>query len=261
MSTDEFRTDNGDEATDAVDELDRILTLIDNRCNDGTSRIKRENLKTVDSDGNEKLLIRYIEFDGDGNVSKETYCTENQLETLIEKTPLPVKSLTKDNTSAKRVSITAKAKRESVKIAPKNGKTVTTENKADGSLSSSRKEKADVFFKHFVCIIVPIATILTVMIIGQNYIKSRSDEKIRLLSIETVPINDEETTVKLCININTANSTELTFLPGIGEAKAKKIIEYREKNGRFESTEEILNVSGIGESTFENIKPYITVND
>ena len=140
MSTDEFRTDNGDEATDAVDELDRILTLIDNRCN-GTSRIKRENLKTVDSDGNEKLLIRYIEFDGDGNVSKETYCTENQLETLIEKTPLPVKSLTKDNTSAKRASITAKAKRDSVKIVPKNGKTVTTENKADGSLSSSRKEK------------------------------------------------------------------------------------------------------------------------
>ena len=106
---------------------------------------------------------------------------------------------------------------------------------------------------------MPITLILTVMLAGQNYIKTHSDERIRLLSIETIPLDDEETTQKTVININTANSAELTYLPGIGEAKAKKIIEYREKNGEFDSIEELLNVNGIGESTFENIKPYVTV--
>lgn len=61
------------------------------------------------------------------------------------------------------------------------------------------------------------------------------------------------------ININTATSEELQALPGIGEAKAAAIISYREDNGSFSSIEDITNVSGIGESTFENIKDYITV--
>ena len=47
-------------------------------------------------------------------------------------------------------------------------------------------------------------------------------------------------------------------IPNIGESKADKIIEYRNKN-KFEKIEDILNVSGIGESIFEKIKTYITV--
>ncbi|HHY77955.1 MAG TPA: competence protein ComE [Clostridiales bacterium] len=61
------------------------------------------------------------------------------------------------------------------------------------------------------------------------------------------------------ININTAGIAELDSLPGIGEAYAKRIIEYREKNGLFKSIEEIKNVSGIGEKRFEAIKDLITV--
>jgi len=61
------------------------------------------------------------------------------------------------------------------------------------------------------------------------------------------------------ININTANATELEELPGVGEAIAKKIIEYREYNGNFSSIEEIKNVSGIGDSKFEKMKDYICV--
>lgn len=60
------------------------------------------------------------------------------------------------------------------------------------------------------------------------------------------------------ININTASIDELTTLTGIGESRAKDIIKYREDNGPFKSIEDIKNVSGIGDSTFDNIKENIT---
>ena len=47
-------------------------------------------------------------------------------------------------------------------------------------------------------------------------------------------------------------------LSGVGESKAKAIIEYRNKNGNFKSIEELLNVSGIGEKLYEEIKVFIT---
>ena len=61
------------------------------------------------------------------------------------------------------------------------------------------------------------------------------------------------------ININTATVEELDTLPGIGEAKARAIIEYRENESPFLKPEDIMNVSGIGEKTYENIKDYIVV--
>ena len=59
------------------------------------------------------------------------------------------------------------------------------------------------------------------------------------------------------ISINTATKEELQTLPGIGESKADAIIEYR-KNKKFETIEEIKEVSGIGDALFEKIKDYIT---
>ena len=61
------------------------------------------------------------------------------------------------------------------------------------------------------------------------------------------------------ININTCTKEDIMTVNGIGEAKAKAIIEYREKNGKFSSVEDIKNVSGIGDALFEKIKAYITV--
>lgn len=61
------------------------------------------------------------------------------------------------------------------------------------------------------------------------------------------------------VNINTATQTELETLPGIGPSLALKIINYRNENGKFSSIEEIKNVSGIGESKFEDLKNYITI--
>lgn len=62
------------------------------------------------------------------------------------------------------------------------------------------------------------------------------------------------------VNINTASIAELTTLNGIGEKKAQAILTYREEQGLFTTLEEIKNIPGIGEKTFENLKPYITIN-
>ena len=61
------------------------------------------------------------------------------------------------------------------------------------------------------------------------------------------------------VNINSANEEELLSITGIGESKAKNIIDYRNKNGKFNTKEDIMNVSGIGESLYNKIKDYITV--
>ena len=61
------------------------------------------------------------------------------------------------------------------------------------------------------------------------------------------------------ININNAEQSELTELSGIGSARAADIIAYRTEHGRFQSIEEIMNVSGIKESTFQKIKDQIVV--
>ena len=63
------------------------------------------------------------------------------------------------------------------------------------------------------------------------------------------------------ININTAETEELVLLPSIGEGRAEDIIEYREDNGNFDRIEDIMQVSGIGEKTFEEIKEQITVGE
>ena len=61
------------------------------------------------------------------------------------------------------------------------------------------------------------------------------------------------------LNINTASKEELMTLQGIGESKAADIISYRESNGRFNSTDELMNIPGIKEGVFSKISDNITV--
>jgi competence protein ComEA len=61
------------------------------------------------------------------------------------------------------------------------------------------------------------------------------------------------------ININTAGIDQLMSLPGIGKAYAERIVEYRSKNGPFKRVEDLLNVRGVGEKTFQRIKDRLTL--
>ena len=63
------------------------------------------------------------------------------------------------------------------------------------------------------------------------------------------------------IDINRAEAWLLEALPGIGEVTAQAIIDYRHENGRFSHTNKLLKVNGIGATTYEKIKPMITVAD
>ncbi len=74
--------------------------------------------------------------------------------------------------------------------------------------------------------------------------------------LETTETDFEEDTL---ININTATLEELMTLPGIGESKARLIMEYRETCGNFNAKEELKNIKGIGESVYAQLEAYITV--
>ncbi len=63
------------------------------------------------------------------------------------------------------------------------------------------------------------------------------------------------------VNINTATQAELETLPGIGPAKARAIVEYRDANGKFVSVDGLSDVDGVGQGTMKQLRNSITVND
>ena len=82
-------------------------------------------------------------------------------------------------------------------------------------------------------------------------------------SFELIKGNNPPITVSpelLKININTASEKEIASLNGIGTKTAKKITDYRNTHGLFSDITDLMNVSGIGEKTFNSIKDHITVN-
>ena len=89
---------------------------------------------------------------------------------------------------------------------------------------------------------------------GQKvYIPSEGENAEGILSKDSGDVQS------VMININTASEAELMTLPGIGQSRAKDIINYRVKNGLFESIDDIMKVSGIKEAAFEKIKDLIKV--
>jgi competence protein ComEA len=60
------------------------------------------------------------------------------------------------------------------------------------------------------------------------------------------------------VNINTATAHQLQMLPGIGEARAKAVIELRKQSGGFKSVDDLLAVKGIGETALKRLRPYVS---
>lgn len=72
-------------------------------------------------------------------------------------------------------------------------------------------------------------------------------------------ISEEGHEASSLVNLNTADETELQSINGIGPSKARAVVKYREEHGPFTDISEIMNVSGIGSSTFDKIKDSITI--
>jgi competence protein ComEA len=94
------------------------------------------------------------------------------------------------------------------------------------------------------------------------YIPNKDEENVEYLITENGDGIIEETEIvssESKININTASLEKLTELPGVGEALAQRIIDYRTANGKFTSIEELKNVSGIGDKKFENLRDSVSI--
>lgn len=93
---------------------------------------------------------------------------------------------------------------------------------------------------------------------NENNLSCDTKCKTEVIEVNNCIQNTEKNNDTSKININTATIDELLKISGIGESKAKNIIEYREKNGEFKNIEDIKNINGIGDSLFNKIKDSIT---
>lgn len=73
-------------------------------------------------------------------------------------------------------------------------------------------------------------------------------------------IRGKEEDEGLSIFINDASQSELERLPGIGPVIAERIVEYRSKHGKFHTLEALMEVNGIGQKTYEKLKPYLKLH-
>jgi competence protein ComEA len=81
-----------------------------------------------------------------------------------------------------------------------------------------------------------------------------------MLFAGVVSVDLVQAEVDLRIDINTASAAELATLPGIGDSKAKAIVEYRAADP-FRTVEDLKKVKGIGDKTFESLRPNLMVSE
>ncbi len=189
---------------------------------------------------------------------------ENDLET---------NEINEDNTEDSKIGILEKKKTVTVHVIGEVNSpgVVTLEEGAriiDAiNASGGKTEEADLSKINLAYIIedgvqIYVPSITETSKIGEN----KEDDEIKYITdgpgdgiIISSPSQDKEDEKQVMVNINTANLEKLKTLPGIGDSTAQKIIDYREQNGKFKTIEDLKNVSGIGESKFNNIKDKITV--
>lgn len=140
----------------------------------------------------------------------------------------------------------------------KNDRVIDAINMAGGLLKNANTSNINLSQK--------LVSEMVIYVMNNSEIKNGSkviscDTKCKTEVIEVNNCVEEKKleTSKNKININTATVEDFTSLSGIGKAKAKSIVEYRNSNGNFKSIEDIKNISGIGEALFNKIKDNIEV--
>lgn len=156
-----------------------------------------------------------------------------------------------ENSNTIMIHVTGEVTNQGVVILPEGARIVDAIEAAGGETSSADLNKLNLAY---------------VLSDGEKiYVPNRNEEN---QNIEYITSSGGENVIRGgdnmdsnngIINLNTATVQELKTLPGIGEALAARIIEYREQNGKFNSVEDIKNVSGIGDSKYDSIKDMICV--
>ena len=80
-----------------------------------------------------------------------------------------------------------------------------------------------------------------------------------IASLTTAAFADEAASTAGVVNINTADATQLGYLPGVGPKAAQRIIDYRSEHGKFERATDLMQVKGFGDKSFERLSAYIVV--
>ena len=93
----------------------------------------------------------------------------------------------------------------------------------------------------------------------QIYVPQKGEESLPVSSPSGPSVSSPSSQKGDKVNINTATAEELDTLPGVGPSIAQRIIDYRTTHGPFQSIEDIKEVKGIGDATFEELKDKITV--
>lgn len=95
---------------------------------------------------------------------------------------------------------------------------------------------------------------------GVNLARFLSDgEQVRVPEVGEVPAVQPGLTTDGLVNLNTADAATLETLPRVGPAMASRIIAWREANGGFQSVDDLRQVTGVGERTFAELAPRVTV--
>jgi|GEM_PF-753425 len=130
-------------------------------------------------------------------------------------------------------------------------------NKIGETLAEQEQNKRPAMLEPNERILVGITLLLCAAIIAFNWL-SLSGYLPEVTKTSAVSIAFSSKTDDARININTATMRELMTLPGIGEKRAAKIIEYRDLHGFFQSVENLVLVEDIGEAILNNCRDFIT---
>ncbi len=202
------------------------------------------------------LIVLLFNFDTNQNNYEETNCQYSEEEKVEE------------NNSLIKIDIKGEVKKPGVYELPLNSRVIDAINIAGGLTKKATTKYLNLSKKlvdENVIIISKTSDIKKVeerTNIEEININTdlSNDASIKKEDLITNEVNKENTAnQEKLININTATKEELMTLSSIGEAKAEKIIEYRNLNGSFKTIEDIKNVSGIGDKLYDTIKAYITV--